>query len=110
MNWGVEDFVAAGLLLAMVAGCFLLARRWWSQPAYLAGLAVAVGAGLVTAWVSLAVGIIGAEGNPAGGGLHGRGVQHAAQDLPTGPGVDQLRRPVRTKPGQAELLSLLEAR
>ena len=65
MNWGVEDFVAAGLLLAMVAGCFLLARRWWSQPAYLAGLAVAVGAGLVTAWVSLAVGIIGAEGNPA---------------------------------------------
>ena len=65
MNWGVEDFVAAGLLLAMVAGCFLLARRWWSQPAYLAGLAVAVGAGLVTAWVSVAVGIIGAEGNPA---------------------------------------------
>ena len=65
MNWGVEDFVAAGLLLAMVAGCFLLARRWWSQPAYLAGLAIAVGASLVTIWVSLAVGIIGAEGNPA---------------------------------------------
>ena len=65
MNWGLEDFVAAGLLLVGVAGCFLLARRWWSQPAYLAGLAIAVGAGLVTIWVSLAVGIIGAEGNPA---------------------------------------------
>jgi hypothetical protein len=65
MNWGVEDFVAAGVLLAGVAGCFLLARRWWSSPAYLAGLAIAGGAGLVTIWVSLAVGIIAAEGNPA---------------------------------------------
>lgn len=65
MNWGVEDFVAAGLLLSIIAGCFLLARRWWSAPAYLAGLAIAVGASFITIWISLAVGVIGAEGNPA---------------------------------------------
>lgn len=65
MNWGVEDYLLAGLMLAAVAGCFLLARRLWSAPAYLVGLAIALGTSLVTIWVSLAVGIIGAKGNPA---------------------------------------------
>ncbi len=65
MNWGIEDFVAAGLMLALVAGAFLLARRSSNGPTYLAAFALAVGSAFVVVWVSLAVGIIGEQDNPA---------------------------------------------
>lgn len=65
MNWGLEDFVMAGLMLSAVAGCFLLARRRSSGLAYLLAFAIMLGALFVTVFAWLAVGIIGSEDHPA---------------------------------------------
>lgn len=65
MNWGLEDFVMAGLMLSAVAGCFLLARRQSSGLAYLLAFAIMLGALFVTVFAWLAVGIIGSEDHPA---------------------------------------------
>ena len=65
MNWGLEDFVMAGLMLAVVAGSFLLARHQSSRLAYLLAFAIMLGALSVTVFAWLAVGIIGSEDHPA---------------------------------------------
>ncbi|MDC7684191.1 hypothetical protein PQU92_12945 [Asticcacaulis sp. BYS171W] len=63
--WTGSDFVLFGTMLLCALGAFELAVRLSGNWAYraAAGLAILTGFGLV--WVSLAVGIIGAEDNPA---------------------------------------------
>lgn len=65
VNWGLEDFLAAAVLLGVSAGVFELAMGRQRSGAYKRGVALAVGGALVMMWVNLAVGIIGDEGNPA---------------------------------------------
>lgn len=65
MNWGAEDFLAAAIMLCGLGGLFWLAMRQSADPRYLVGAAIALGSILLLVWVSLAVGIIGDEGNPA---------------------------------------------
>jgi len=65
VNWGVEDFVTFGLMLAGAGGACELAVRTSGSIAYRAGAALAVAAAFLLVWATLAVGIIGTEGNPA---------------------------------------------
>ena len=56
VDWGAGDFaVAAALLISAGAAYELLARK--GTPVYRAGVGIVVGAGLVLAWVGLAVGL-----------------------------------------------------
>jgi hypothetical protein len=59
------DFVFLGLLLVGVGGAYELAARATDRRAYRVGLAIALTAALLQAWINLAVGIIGSEENPA---------------------------------------------
>jgi hypothetical protein len=63
VNWTVSDFVFAGGLLVGAGVAYELAARV-GNLAYQAGVAVALGAGILTMWVTGAVGIIGSEENP----------------------------------------------
>ena len=65
MNWGAEDFVAAGLILGSVFTAFWLAWRRSTRIAYLMAFAAGLGAAFLLVWVSLAVGIIGEPGHAA---------------------------------------------
>lgn len=63
-NWTWSDFVVAWVIIAISTGFLrLLMTRKWSNRAYKAGAALAVGAGFVISWINLAVQIIGDE-NP----------------------------------------------
>lgn len=58
VDWSFGDFVVVGMLLAFACGAWELAwraRNGWQR----AGAAVAIGCGLMTIWVNLAVGMIG---------------------------------------------------
>lgn len=64
VNWGLMDFIIAGLLLL---GSGLLLERAWSKTggfAQRAAFGLAIFAGLLLIWVNLAVGLIGSEDNP----------------------------------------------
>lgn len=63
--WTLADFVAAGALLGGAG--FLLALLWQASygVAYKLGAAAALGSCLMLVWASLAVGLIGAEGDTA---------------------------------------------
>jgi hypothetical protein len=63
VNWTVSDFVFAGGLLLGAGVTYELAARIGGL-AYQAGVVVALGAGILTFWVTGAVGIIGNESNP----------------------------------------------
>jgi hypothetical protein len=65
VDWGPEDFVVMGLLLALACGAYELATRLSGNTAYRAGAAIAIVASFLTVWVNLAVGMIGGEDNPA---------------------------------------------
>jgi hypothetical protein len=65
VNWGAEDFVAAGLIFGAVLAAFWYASRHLARMTYLAAFASGLGAILVIVWVSLAVGIIGEPDNSA---------------------------------------------
>lgn len=65
VNWTGSDFVVMGVLLAIVCGGYEIATRLSDNTAYRAGAAVAIGAGFLTIWVNLAVGMLGSEDNPA---------------------------------------------
>lgn len=65
MNWGAEDFVAAGLMLGALLAMSWLASRQSKRIAYLTAFAVGLGAVFLLVWVSLAVGIIGEPREPA---------------------------------------------
>jgi hypothetical protein len=60
-----NDFVFLLILLAGVGGAYELASRIPDRASYAAGAAFAVAAALLSAWINLAVGIIGSEDNSA---------------------------------------------
>jgi hypothetical protein len=64
VDWSGSDFVFAGLMFAIVGGLLELAARASASLAYRVGAAMAVATGLLTIWITLAVGIVGAEDNP----------------------------------------------
>lgn len=64
-NWTAGDFAVGWVLLAGAAFVYrLLAGQPRADLAYRAAAGLAVAAGLLLAWCTLAVGIIGSEGNP----------------------------------------------
>lgn len=65
VDWGAEDFIVMGALLALACGAYELVTRISGSTAYRAGAAIAIVTGFLTVWVNLAVGMIGDEGNPA---------------------------------------------
>lgn len=65
VDWGPEDFIVMGALLAMACVGYEVATRLSSNWAYRAGAAVAIVTCFMTVWVNLAVGMVGDEDNPA---------------------------------------------
>jgi hypothetical protein len=65
VDWGPEDFIVMGALLALACGGYEVATRLSGNTAYRAGAAIAILTCFLTVWVNLAVGMIGDEGNPA---------------------------------------------
>ncbi len=65
VNWSLGDFVAFGGMLLVACGSYELATRLSGNTLYRAGAGMALATGFLLVWVNLAVGIIGAENNPA---------------------------------------------
>ena len=65
MNWDGTDFIAFGTMLLGACGAYELAARVMGSTAFRAAVGVAVVAAFILIWMSLAVGIIGSEDNPA---------------------------------------------
>ena len=65
VRWTFSDFLFAGMLIGGAGLLFELAVRTGSGIAYRAGAAIALFAALLMIWVTLAVGVIGSEGDPA---------------------------------------------
>jgi MFS family permease len=65
VQWDWVDFVAAGILLSVPGLLLELTVRMTRNTAYRLGVAVGLLAALLLVWISLAVGIIGSEDNPA---------------------------------------------
>lgn len=65
VQWTASDFIAAGVIFAIVGGLFELAARASRSIAYRAAVVIAVASGFLQLWITLAVGIIGNENNPA---------------------------------------------
>lgn len=63
--WSGADFVLAGTLLLSVGVLLELAALKTGDPAYRSAVGVALSAALLLVWLSLGVGIIGADGDPA---------------------------------------------
>lgn len=61
MNWGLGDFVIAGVLLFGTAFIYDLVTRKATNLAYQFAVGLALAAALFLVWVNLAVGIIGSE-------------------------------------------------
>lgn len=67
VNWTGGDFLAAGVLLGGTGLLIELAVRQSFDIAYRLGAAGALLTALLLMWINLAVGVIGAEDNPANG-------------------------------------------
>ncbi len=65
VHWDWADSVTAGLLLSVPGLLLELTVRMSHNTAYRLGVAVALLATVLLVWISLAVGIIGSEDNPA---------------------------------------------
>jgi len=65
VNWGSADFVIFGALLFAGCGTYELTTRMTGNRAYRIGVGIAFAAAFLLVWISLTVGIIGTEGNPA---------------------------------------------
>jgi hypothetical protein len=65
VNWDGADFTFAGVMFAMVGGLFELAARAARDLSYRMAVVVAVVCPVLQLWITLAVGIIGNEDNPA---------------------------------------------
>ena len=65
VNWTAGDFATMGVLLLGAAGAVEQAVRLSGGLAYRAGACVAVAASFLLVWINLAVGIVGAEDEPA---------------------------------------------
>lgn len=63
--WDLSDFIVAGTLLFCSSLSYELVARKVSTTAYRAAFGLALVAALLMVWINLAVGIIGAEDNPA---------------------------------------------
>ncbi|QJE74531.1 hypothetical protein HHL28_16960 [Aerophototrophica crusticola] len=71
VDWGPEDFITFGVMLAVAGGALEVAVRMSGNWAYRAGAGVAVATGFLLLWANLAVGVIGSEDNPANLMFHG---------------------------------------
>ncbi len=65
VSWSLADFVFAGALLFGAALTYELVTRMADNIAYRAAVGVALAAALILVWLSLGVGIIGRDGDPA---------------------------------------------
>ncbi|SMC47901.1 hypothetical protein [Novosphingobium sp. B1] len=65
VRWTASDFAVAALLLGVTGAALELAVRANGSRAYRAGAFLGTGAALALVWINLAVGLVGAEGNPA---------------------------------------------
>lgn len=65
VNWDETDFIVFGAMLAVACGTCELAARMTGNNAYRAAVGIAVAAAFILVWMNLAVGILGAEDNPA---------------------------------------------
>ncbi len=65
VDWSPMDFVAMGVMLAIVCGVVELAVRMSGNWSYRFAAFAAIGSAFLITWVNLAVGIVGSEHNPA---------------------------------------------
>jgi hypothetical protein len=63
--WNETDFAVVGAMLFGACGAYELAARMTGNFAYRAAVGLAVVAAFILIWISLAVGIIGSEDDPA---------------------------------------------
>jgi hypothetical protein len=61
VNWTASDFVAMGVLLAILCGLYEFGAWLSGNIAYRAGFGLAALTGFLTIWVNLAVGMLGSE-------------------------------------------------
>lgn len=61
VNWTVSDFIAMGVLLAILCGLYEPGAWLSGNIAYRAGFGLAALTGFLTIWVNLAVGMLGSE-------------------------------------------------
>jgi len=64
VDWGPEDFIVMGIMLATVCGVVELVVRLSPSLAYRFATFAAIGAAFLITWANLAVGIVGSEDNP----------------------------------------------
>ncbi|SDK61413.1 hypothetical protein SAMN05216212_2727 [Microbulbifer yueqingensis] len=65
VNWQVADFVVFGALLFGAGIAYELAVRMTPNASYRVAAGLALAAGFLLAWLSLGVGVIGRDGDPA---------------------------------------------
>jgi hypothetical protein len=65
VNWTASDFIFAAIVFGLVGGLFELAARASRNISYRAAVVVGVACGFLQLWITLAVGIIRNEDNPA---------------------------------------------
>ena len=65
VRWTGADFAVWGAMLGAACGTYDLATRVTRNTAYRAAAGVALTAAFLLVWINLAVGVIGAEDNPA---------------------------------------------
>lgn len=63
--WGPGDFVVFGAMLLCACGAYELVASTTRSRTYRAGAAVAIATAFLVVWANLAVGIVGAESDPA---------------------------------------------
>lgn len=65
VKWDFTDFAVFGAMLLGVCGTYELGARLTGNKAYRLAVGIALLGAFLLAWINLAVGIIGNEGNPA---------------------------------------------
>jgi hypothetical protein len=63
--WGPADFAIFGAMLVGVCGTYELAAKVAGDKTYRAAIVIALAAAFILVWLSLGVGIIGKDGDPA---------------------------------------------
>lgn len=65
VNWGIFDFIVMGILISGSGMLYVFVSRISDNTAYRVAAAITIFTGFLIIWINLAVGIIGAEDNPA---------------------------------------------
>jgi hypothetical protein len=60
-NWGVGDFVFAGVMICGTCMLYETAAKWSGSLAYRGGVVLALAASFLIVWINLAVGIVGED-------------------------------------------------